>query len=101
MKILKENIKNIPTILGLLIIGGDVFSIVVSQFFAQETHSFLRETLFSDMGTSAEYNLHQNLFLILGMILTAILYHKNFYTSRIPWWSQVQYIGKIVLTWKA
>ncbi len=93
-----KNIKNIPTALGLFLILGDVFSIILAQFLAETTNAALRQLFITDTSANlAHYNVHQNLFLILGVIITAILYHRSLYTSRIPWWSQVQYITKIIL----
>lgn len=94
---LKENIKNIPTVIGLFLILGDVFSIVLSQFLAEK--SALAIKAYFDQGLIIEtihYDVHTNLFLILGIIMTAVLYDKGLYTSRIPWWSQVQYLTRIV-----
>lgn len=94
---IKERIKNIPTAVGLFIILGDVFSIVLSQFLAEKTNTLIRDVFLSEATIPSAYNVHQNLFLILGVIVTAILYDKGLYTSRTPWWSQVRYISKIVL----
>jgi len=95
---LKENIKNIPTALGLFLILGDVFSIVLAQFLAGKSvlafKSYFATTIPQD---ALYYDVHTNLFLILGIIMTAVLFDKGLYTSRIPWWSQVQYLTRIVI----
>jgi FlaA1/EpsC-like NDP-sugar epimerase len=94
---LKENIKNIPKLLGFLLILGDVFSIIIAQFLALKCAVVLKSQLTSELiADTTHYDQHTNLFLILGIIMTVVLYDKGLYTSRIPWWSQVQYITRIV-----
>ena len=86
-KVEHKILYSLPLFLGTMLVISDVFAILISQSVASTFVHFILDN--PNLGEN------RNLFLILGIMTTAILWSKGLYTNRTPWWSQVEFIVKI------
>jgi Undecaprenyl-phosphate galactose phosphotransferase WbaP len=88
-KVEHKILYSLPLFLGTMLVICDVFSILISQSVASTVTHLIFDN--HNLGES------KNLFLILGVLVTAISWSKGFYTNRTPWWSQVEHILKTII----
>ncbi len=93
-------LTNIPIILGGSLMIFDILSFIGSEYLATFLIVAIKTHIFPDADfLSKIQNLHiyKNFYLILGAVTTAIIWGKGLYTNRTPWWSQVQFITKVII----
>lgn len=80
---------------GLVIFTCDVISLILSFFLSWLFSLFVKEYIlggrFLDPDSAATFN-RLIVFLCLGAILLAIIYHRGHYTQRMAWWTETQQI---------
>ncbi len=86
--------------ISILILTFDLLAMIaafyVSAIMAQE----LKEAFFYDeyaKAFSVYIEARKYLFASLTICVLFMLFIKGHYTQRVPWWNQVQYIGKVIL----
>jgi Undecaprenyl-phosphate galactose phosphotransferase WbaP len=83
---------------GLALAAFDILALALAGWFAVPAtialQEFLGRPLYDPLANAAD--LHQNIYIVLGGIVVALLWNKGLYSRRIPWWRQIQAIGKIV-----
>lgn len=93
-------LTNIPFFLGALLMCCDVASILVSEQIALFVVTLIKTHILPDVHFIThlqDKETYRNFYLILGAMTTIIIWSKGLYTNRTPWWSQVQFIGKVIL----
>lgn len=91
---------SLPLIIGVALVICDVFAILISQYAGDHLVHLIIQiwgtelSLLSSLQTESQ---NRNLFLVLGLMITALIWSKGLYTNRTPWWSQVQFILKITI----
>src|SRR5262245_25333775 len=85
---------------ALALVAVDIVALVLAWFASAWVTVFLELNVFDKPAFYIFPEVAQTretIIFILGMVIIALFCAKNFYTRRMPWWSQVQYILKTVL----
>lgn len=93
------NSNHIPLLLGVTLLSFDIISLIAATTGTHALVIFLQqqESLFHFISLS-EYDgrLNEKLFTIVAFIALPLMAHKDLYSRRIPWWSQIKHITKII-----
>ncbi len=92
-----RNMGRTPLEFGFLLLILDIVALAIAAWLAGGvTH--IVQTILKTPALSASYvfNDRQNIYIFLSFIVMTLLWSKGLYTQRVPWWSQVQYIGKVI-----
>ena len=93
-----KNILLLPLWIVAALIITDALIFSGFKYIAQEVYVFLRTSVIPDAQYDiTHYKPHQTLHLVLGFVVSVILWSRGLYTNRTPWWSQVRIITKIII----
>ncbi|MDY0029073.1 MAG: sugar transferase [Pseudobdellovibrionaceae bacterium] len=93
-----RNILLLPLWIAGAMIVCDVFILSGFKYIAQEAYMFFRTSILPNPTYDISlYKPHPTLHLVLGFVVSVILWSRGLYTNRTPWWSQVRVITKIVI----
>lgn len=93
-------LTNIPIVLAAILMVCDILSFVGAEQLASIITIAVKTYIFPDplfISKLDHLQNYKNFYLILGAVTTSIIWSKGLYTNRTPWWSQVQFISKIIL----
>lgn len=95
----KFNSNHVPLLLGVTLLSFDILSLIAASI---GTHSLIEllqhhQSLanFLDL-SSHDSHMNQKLFTIVAFIALPLMAHKDLYSRRVPWWSQIKHITKIL-----
>lgn len=95
-----KSIQRLCSRFGVLLAGCDILGLFLAGFAAYAATVFIEKVLFNTSSsldaTSPIPHLHTHLY--LSMIALVMLWSNGMYRQRLPWWTQVKFIGKTILT---
>lgn len=97
--LVKSRLKLVPGSMRLSLISADIAALLIASFAAQWLTHWLQVQFLGGAAAPVEYAglARANIYLALCFGVIAALWNKGAYSVRMPWWSQVQAIGKIVI----
>ena len=85
---------------GMLLPGVDVIALCLAAMLASGL-TVLIEKMFFGVRPYTDFvaivSAHRGVLIALGLVQMALFWSKGLYTTRMPWWSQVQYIGRVTI----
>lgn len=93
-------LTNIPFLLGAALVALDISSLVGAGYLSSFLTIYFKTEIFPDyefISRLQEPSDLRNFYFILGAVTTSIIWGKGLYTNRTPWWSQVQFIAKVII----
>lgn len=82
---------------GAAVFALDLLALMLAHWLAGGVTSFLETYVFGKLSyqpISQDIDLFQKIFTVLSLLGLGRLWSKGLYTFRVPWWMQVQHIGK-------
>jgi undecaprenyl-phosphate galactose phosphotransferase len=93
-----KNILLIPLWVAAAMIVCDVVIFAGFKHIAEVIYVFIRTYILADDNLNLlQYKPHPTLHLVLGFIVSIILWSRGLYTNRTPYWSQLRIITKITI----
>jgi Undecaprenyl-phosphate galactose phosphotransferase WbaP len=84
-----KSMASVPIMLGFFLIFVDVLAFLLAQKITLQLDDVINWFQFR--------KLDGKIFLVLGITSTIVFFNRGLYTDRTPWWSQVQYLSKVIL----
>lgn len=91
-----KDITKIPLEFSVAFVLLDLMALALASGLATGfTHAFQKLGVVNP-SISSDFSNRENIYTALSLIVMTMFWGKGLYTRRMPWWSQVQYIGKVV-----
>ncbi|MDD3019920.1 MAG: sugar transferase [Alphaproteobacteria bacterium] len=93
-----KSMLTLPAWVTAGIILFDLLSFIVTKYIAADLYFFIRTYIIPSAELDINsYSPHPSLHLVLGLIVSLVIWNQGLYTNRTPWWSQVRLLTKVVL----
>lgn len=94
----RQNVTEMPYLVGKMLFCADILAFFSAGFTSAIATVFIQHIFLGNANsfTSLISNpIYQNIYLSLAVVSLFVLWAKGFHMKRVPWWSQVQSIGKL------
>lgn len=93
-------LTNIPITLGILLMASDILSFVSANYWGNVITTNLYDSLLIQWDSSflkPQKHIYRDLYLVLAIVVSMIIWGKGLYTNRTPWWGQIRFILNLFL----